>query len=167
MARMIFRELPNKETLISWFRQNCPEVDAECIYAHTFIRALTANIENSVETFLARFGISSGRFQVMLMLEFSATGMKPSEIANTIGVTQATITGLLDGLEAKEFVKRMDCQDDRRACIVGMTEKGKQFMSQARPEFNRWIGAAYGGISAAEREQLISLLMRVQKALSA
>lgn len=164
---MVLRDIPDKATFLEWFRKYYPEVNAENIYTHTVVRAIHGNIESAVDTFLARRGISAGRFQVMMMLEFSDKGMKPSEIANTIGVTQATVTGLLDGLETKEYVRRMDCQDDRRACIVAITEKGKKFMEQARPDFNRWIEACYSSVNVPEKDQLVALLLKVQEAFRA
>ena len=65
----------------------------------------------------------------------------PSEIAEHIGVTRATITGLLDGLERDGFLERRQDSRDRRALTIHLTGKTHRFLDEYLPEQARRINA--------------------------
>ena len=112
---------------------------------------------------LARNKTSQGRFLVMMMLDrASAPGaMSPSEIADKLGVTRATVTGLLDGLEKDELISRQLHPEDRRAFCIQLTAKGRQFLAELLPDHYRRIAGLMTHLSDDERRQLVILLGKV------
>src|SRR5512146_3407045 len=50
--------------------------------------------------------------------------MSPSELGARLIVTRATVTGLLDSLEGRGYVRRTANPDDRRSLIVEITPSG-------------------------------------------
>ena len=52
--------------------------------------------------------------------------MMPSELAKTVSLSQATITGILDRLETQSLIKRERCQEDRRRVMVTLTDRGRE-----------------------------------------
>lgn len=114
---------------------------------------------------LEPYHLSEGKFFVLAYL-FSEDLLdhpapSPSEIAEHLGVTRATITGLLDGLERDEFLERRhDCRD-RRALTIHMTEKTRRFLDKFIPEQSRRINALMIDLSGEERQQLVVLLSKI------
>lgn len=65
-----------------------------------------------------------------LVLKYASSVEKPmsaSEISKQINVTPANLTGIIDRLEEKEFVKRVKKEGDRRTQLIVITDKGKDF----------------------------------------
>ncbi|RYG63014.1 MarR family transcriptional regulator, partial [bacterium] len=84
-----------------------------------------------------------------------------SELAEKIGVTRATMTGLLDGLEKDGFVQRRQHPDDRRALTVHLTDAGQAFLEAMLPEHYRRVAQLMSGLDTDERRQLVQLLTKV------
>ncbi len=51
----------------------------------------------------------------------------PGNLAKAVYLSQATITGILDRMEAKGLIERQRSQTDRRKQIVSLTQKGDEF----------------------------------------
>ena len=58
--------------------------------------------------------------------------ISPSELGERLIVTRATVTGLLDSLEARGFVRRSAHATDRRSLIVEITPAGLDVLQQLR-----------------------------------
>ncbi len=91
----------------------------------------------------------------------------PSELADHLGVTSATMTGLLDGLERDGLIARVDHPEDRRRMKVLLTTAGKRCLDQILPDHFRRIAALMGNFSAGERRQLNQLLRKVGREIPA
>ena len=72
------------------------------------------------------YALSEGRF-ILLLLNAASDGLAPNELAERAGVSRATVTGLLDGLEREAMIERHINEDDRRALCIRLTRKGKRW----------------------------------------
>jgi DNA-binding MarR family transcriptional regulator len=86
-----------------------------------------------------------------------------SELGKKTDLDSATLTGVLDRLEAGGFVERRQNPEDRRSIRIHLTEKGKaagekvaQLMDEANTEFLH-------GFNASEEVALRSLLNRIRQ----
>lgn len=159
--KVLLKLLPERQSMMAFTEQNYPEVNPLSLYTHVCLRRAGGALADAVENFLSQYDISSGRFLALLLLEFREEGVKPTELAMSLGITQATMTGLIKGLQDTGYVKRMEHSSDGRSCMIVLTEKGRKFMSRARPEFNQWIGKVYDELGTENQEQLIGLLEKV------
>jgi DNA-binding MarR family transcriptional regulator len=81
---------------------------------------------HSVDGHHAQHNLSRGRFVLLMQLiETSEEGLLPSEFAERSGVTRASVTSLLDGLERDGLVTRQPHAVDRRMIVVQITDKGR------------------------------------------
>lgn len=111
--------------------------------------------------------ISEGRFTVMaLLFEAPTGGMTPSDLANGAGVTRATMTGLLDGLEKDGHVTRGRVEGDRRKLTVELTQNGRQFMMDLLPNFCELLENIGASLPATRRELMTMLLTRMREAIA-
>ncbi|WP_461209067.1 MarR family winged helix-turn-helix transcriptional regulator [Desulfocurvus sp. DL9XJH121] len=98
-----------------------------------------------------REAMSEGRFTVLaLLLNAPDWCLAPSELAMASGVTRATMTGLLDGLEADGLVERRAHRSDRRKLSVRLTGTGRTTLLELAPGLYK-ILSQVGAALAQER----------------
>lgn len=125
------------------------------------VLSLATAIDRDCAALLAPHGLSEGRFILLFLLEAAGTGLAPNVLAERAGVTRATVTGLLDGLEREHLIRREDDPLDKRALLIQLTPKGKALSEQLFREHGQWIAGLFMDISTEEREVLTRLLNKV------
>jgi DNA-binding MarR family transcriptional regulator len=88
--------------------------------------------------------------------------MSPSELGERLIVTRATVTGLLDSLERRGYVRRTAHPSDRRSLVVELTPEGTAVLQQVRELVHRHETEWMSALSAAELRRYIALLHRIQ-----
>lgn len=129
--------------------------------------ALTAAIDRDCAARLAPHQLSEGKFVLLFLLHGRPDGLSPHELADRAGVTRATITGLLDGLERDGFLTRHHATDDRRKIAARLTDKGEATAATLFREHAKWIGSLFSDLSAEESQLLSTLLDRVAQKTNA
>ena len=164
-----FLKVPLKGELLKKTVQRYPELEASAIAAITMLQTVSMAIKAQMHCSLDDYELSEGRFYVLCFLfteelmEHEAPG--PSDIAEHLGVTRATITGLLDGLERDGFLERLHHHRDRRALSIQMTDKGRSFLDDFMPTAVRNANRVMAALDEAERQTLIGLLGKVEAGL--
>ena len=156
------RSHPTQQVLLSLASQY-PEMDLASVEACLAFLNATAEVYEAYETHFARYGLSMGKFTILMqLLHAGEQGLAPSECAERAGVTRGTITGLLDGLERDGLVKRQPHPIDRRMLNVRITPKGQELLCKMLPDhFCRTTGLM-ANLTDAEKETLIGLLAKLQ-----
>lgn len=143
-----------------------PEIDADVMEIMRHVKRLSSGNECVFQAALDPYSLSEGRFYVLCCLfAEEIAGHKapsPSEIAEQLGVTRATITGLLDGLERDGYLERRHDSADRRALTIHMTAKGREVLEAFIPQQCRRSNAQMACLSPEEKQTLIALLSRIQ-----
>jgi len=162
------KELPRHEVLLKAARQY-PTLDASALETFVALMRVSAELQTALQVHFNRYKISMGRFMVLVTLGSGklADDAGPSELADHLGVTSATMTGLLDGLERDGLIARVDHPEDRRRMKVLLTTAGKRCLDQILPDHFRRIAALMGNFSAGERRQLNQLLRKVGREIPA
>lgn len=136
------------------------QVGAEPLRLCFEVLALGAAIDRSCALRLAPHRLSESKFVLLLLLLDTPDGLAPFALAERAGVTRATITGLLDGLERDGFVARHGDPDDRRRISVRLTERGQSKGRDLIDEHTRWIASLFAGFDENERRAFSSYLGR-------
>ncbi|QSB06915.1 MarR family transcriptional regulator [Natronoglycomyces albus] len=93
-----------------------------------------------IETVLKPFGISFARFEMLRLLRFAQNGrMAMSRARNLLQVHPASVTNIVDRLEADGFVRRVAHPDDGRAVLVEITDQGSALVAEATDALNTHI----------------------------
>jgi DNA-binding MarR family transcriptional regulator len=101
------------------------------------------------------------------MLLWAARGrdVPHKEIVAALGVTRATVSGLMAALERDSLVTSAVASDDRRNLLASLTRKGEATVEKAI-ETNRTRLRAAFTLSADELTALTTLLERVRQGFS-
>ena len=89
-----------------------------------------------------------------------------NELAQALDQTPSAITRLLDKLEALGAVRRAPHAQDRRALQIVVTEQGHVLYEQLKRHGDRVMDFALRDLSAAERDHLTDLLIRIRDSLN-
>ncbi|MFP2933711.1 MarR family winged helix-turn-helix transcriptional regulator [Pyxidicoccus sp. 3LG] len=152
--------------------QRFPQLDASAIETVIKLMKMSHDLSGAYDAHLARHGLSMGRFIVLVRL-FSASesgeapGLTPAELAESSGVSRATMTGLLDTLEKDGLISREDHPEDRRMYTVHLTPKARRLLEGMLPDHYRRISALMAPLSEAERTTLRELLAKVSSGIPA
>jgi DNA-binding MarR family transcriptional regulator len=87
--------------------------------------------------------------------------LNPADLAERSGVTRATMTGLLQGLENDGLIKRTSCHDDKRMCWVELTARGRKYVDGVLPGLFRRVSDLMGELSEKDRKSLMGVLEKV------
>lgn len=110
-----------------------------------------------------RDGISNAQYQLLFGLR-GREALSGGELGCLAGLSPATTTQMLEGLEAAGFVERRRCTEDRRKVMTSLTERGQALVEQRHARFQRLWRAALAefsdeqlGTAAAVMEKLHEL----------
>lgn len=159
----LLRDLPD-DTLIAAFQIRYPEMDASAVKAFLHLMRTGSDVLRAAEGMFARYGISQGRFCVLIVLHrspFDAIGL--SSLAEKVGVTRATVTGLVDNLEKDGFLERLPDPDDRRRMQVRMTDRGRSLMESILPDYYRRVSQLMADVDEESRARLAGILAGVNR----
>ncbi len=160
-------KIPKYETLISLSRR-FPEAQPRAIQSYLFLLKTWSDVIAALDLHYARHNISRGRFIVLITLYHNTErNISPAMIAEKVGVTRATVTGLLDGLERDGLILREKDIEDKRALKIRLTPKGKKVIEKILPDHYRRISALMSTLDDKEKEQLVALLSKVEAGISA
>lgn len=105
-------------------------------------------------------GISPGRFGVLVLVDANP-GITQSRLAEAVGLDRSTLVPVLDGLERRDLLERRQ-GTDRRTNGLWLTPKGKRFLARVKRRIAAHEERMLTGMSAKERDQLVSLLARLR-----
>ena len=93
-------------------------------------------------------------------------GIQQRELAEQMDITAITLTGLLDRMEREGWVERRADPVDRRAKRIFLTQKVAPVTKELRALAREVRKTALQGLSEAEQQALMSLLLKVRSNLS-
>lgn len=127
-------------------------------------RAIAARERRCVFKRFHEENMHSGQPPILGLLRESPVSTQ-SAIAETLGVSRASVGVSLRRLEQCGYIVRHADRDDSRRNEVSLTEAGRQAGERADEITARMMEAKYHGFSQQELEQMKDFLERVQRNL--
>ena len=94
-------------------------------------------------------------------------GVMVREIADTINLSPATVTNILDRMESRDLVKRVRSTLDKRKVGIFLTEKGKQAISTAPLPLQEHFTNRFNALEEWEQSQMVATLQRIASMMDA
>lgn len=164
MSDLEFTDTPALEVL-----RRLPEgqgVAAADITAAQDLLRLSKRLLGSFGEQFAMHGLSPGRYAVLMALYARPASLAPSEIADRLGVTRATITGLISGLVRDGLVVFAPTDDaDRRRKAIALTERGRGLLGEVVPDIFARMAGLLAPLSVEERSALAAIIRKLEGAL--
>lgn len=141
-------------------RTKCGEADPRYRALIELLRTADT-IWDASRVFFGRWDLSPSQFNVLNLLRLSRSGLSQTDLSRELLTHRSNVTGLVDRLERRGFVKRKDAAGDRRAYSVGLTAAGAALLRRILPLYYRGASAAWKHVSARRASQLTADLRRV------
>jgi DNA-binding MarR family transcriptional regulator len=153
---LMIKELPSSESLKK-FVARYPDADIRAIMDFVYLLRAASDISEALDKLLAKHGLLQGRWWILvLLLREEDLTSNPSDLAEKAGVTKATMTGFIDGLEREGLVLRLMDPDDRRKFLIRMTPAGQQKMDAVMPDYYRKVQALMSVVDISGREAMVN-----------
>ena len=131
------------------------------------VRQLGKKIHATMERWADQYGLSEGRFQVLIRLRHVDGGrLAMGELAEMLDVSPRTVTGLVDNLERDGLVKRVNDPVDRRSVYAAITDQGRDRLKALWRDATSFQSGLTRGFSDEELVQLRHLSLRLIQAMS-
>ena len=129
-----------------------------------FFRLAKANQAGSkfFSGYVAKFNLTPVQAMVMGFLGQEDT-ITASELGKRTFLDSATLTGILDRLEAAGWLERQRHPDDRRALHICLTEAGEKMSVDVSREAGMATDAFLSSLSPLEKEMLFGLLRKIRE----
>jgi MarR family transcriptional regulator, transcriptional regulator for hemolysin len=122
-------------------------------------------VSQAFERAMAEAGGSASAWQVLLLVRSGEWGTQ-ARIAEAMGITGATLTHHLNGLEAQGLVRRWRDAGNRRVQRVELTDAGAELFDRLREVAVSHDERLRSHLSEVEAEQLADLLDKLQSGIS-
>lgn len=161
------RDLPSAEVLQK-FAQRYPEADISAIASFLMLLRVATDLSIALDKCLSEHDLLQGRWWVLILLmREAALTSTPSALAEKLGVTRATMTGLLDGLAQSGLVERVTDQQDRRSISIRLTPAGQARLDAVMPDYYSRLKLCMHNLSEVQRQQLMQILTLIDAGLPA
>jgi DNA-binding MarR family transcriptional regulator len=150
---------------VEHWKREIPELDPLVEGVITRMQMLLQHLKQTRRVTLAAHGLEDYEYSTLHFLggrgpDHRAT---PSEIAAWQQMSPSGITGRLDALEKRGFIRRLPSPADRRKVIVELTEEGRQaWRSTFNPQTNE-EAKVLAALDPDEREQFNGMLRRMMQ----
>lgn len=152
------RDLPTPQVLAK-FAERYPDADISAVSGFLHLLRVATDLSVALDACLSKHQLLQGRWWVLILLMREETKTStPSILAEKAGVSRATMTGLIDGLEQGGLVERIFTKDDRRSIHIKLTDAGQAKLDAVMPDYYRRVRKCMQALSADKREQLEQLL---------
>ena len=158
---LLLKELPTSESLKK-FVARYPDADTKAILDFVSLLRAGSDISGALDQLLQQHGLLQGRWWVLILLmRQDDLTSSPSDLAEKAGVTKATMTGFIDGLEREGLVQRLMDVSDRRKFMIRLTVAGQQKLDEAMPDYYKKVQALMSVLSTAECDAMLTCIKKL------
>ncbi|WP_202911371.1 MarR family winged helix-turn-helix transcriptional regulator [Segeticoccus rhizosphaerae] len=98
------------------------------------------------------------RHYVLLKLAAEGDGVPQRRVVDDLGLDPSAVVVLVDDLERRDLVERVQDPGDRRTRIIAITSAGRRLLRQARPLADTTMDTLLRHLGAEQRQELAALL---------
>jgi DNA-binding MarR family transcriptional regulator len=111
-------------------------------------------------------GLTHAQVRALFLLsrEREATA---GEIARHAELSAASVTGLLDHLESEGVVQRRRSTEDRRVCVVTLTDSGRALVEEKRERWRALWNEQLADLPPEDVEAAVRVMRRMARAIDA
>lgn len=117
-------------------------------------------VSEIVKKDMQRYGVNPTEFAVLELL-YSRGDQPIQKIGEKILLASSSITYVVDKLEDKGFVERLDCPEDRRIKFASITPEGKKFMEEVFPKHKEAIYGIFNHMTEDEIDMATELFKKI------
>jgi len=127
------------------------------------LRVVQQILRRPVEAEFAR-GHLTGPQQLVMEVLVRSDGLSLKELSKRVSLSHSTVSGIVDRLEKRGFVKRKPSPDDRRFTVITPSKQVEEFLKKKLPMLTiHPLVEVLGKASVSEREAILGGLRALRK----
>lgn len=134
--------------------------------ALTDMRKILRATDSYAKELSGKSGLTTSQLLLLQVLEEHGESTA-GEIANYIGITQATTTILIQKLEQRELIQRQRGNKDRRKVWLSLTQSGEEALSAAPNGLQEQFIKGFEALESWEQSMILAALERILTLLNA
>ena len=128
------------------------------------IRTIYRTVLKRLNARLSKEGITFSQYSVLLALARNGP-MQMNKLGEHMLVAPANVTGLVDRMEKKGYVRRRRDESDRRLYVIEPTEAGSRIFKRISSRFRLYGGSLGLTLTSEEMSSTLAALRKVRKEL--
>jgi DNA-binding MarR family transcriptional regulator len=137
-------------------REEGESVSSDSRQIRQLIKQINQGIFELISSELSQYGLTASQLLVLRCLKDGR--QKMSDISRVVGLTNSTVSGIIDRLERSGYVERIRDEEDRRVVWVHVTEDLKQLMKSIPVMQDTYFDSFLEEISPEERQSILKSL---------
>ncbi len=164
MERFTFKDRPNNQRMQVTVDQYAKSSNSEQALLFLDLQWTYREMQKAYDQVLAQYGLSESKFIILMFLNSAEeNSLLPSELAEKLGASRATITKLLNSMEKEHWVKKIPSLIDKRAVQIQMTDQGKEVLEAFLPDNFEFVNTLTEELSEEEIDQFFYLLNKIKQ----
>ncbi|MYN11597.1 MarR family transcriptional regulator [Pusillimonas sp. TS35] len=124
------------------------------------IKQLHSSLTRMMDQRMAPLGLTAVQWRPLVLIRYRNINT-PAELSRSTHIDTGAMTRALDRLEAKHFIRRQRCPDDRRVVRVELTDAGNAVAEHILPVVADTLNTHLQGFSHEEVDTLVGLIQRM------
>lgn len=144
--------------------ERAPDAHPNIESVFTYHLQILANISTRIAllSIKPKFGLNIMQWRVLANIDRLEVATI-QDLARASGVLVSQVSRTISGLEDLGLVKKRTNPQDGRSRAVTLTAKGEKLVQRILEERQRWNDEMLRDLSGDERDQLLNLILRVEK----
>ncbi|MCY6482947.1 MarR family transcriptional regulator [Clostridium aestuarii] len=123
-------------------------------------------IDKIFDMYYKKIGLSKTQFQCLYLVYLVGDeGIALSELGSRMCVTKANMTSLVDRMQSKGLIYRVNNPEDRRSIKTMITKEGKKVLNEVLPEYKKFSSEIMMFLTIEEKQMTNDILEKIQKYL--
>jgi DNA-binding MarR family transcriptional regulator len=137
-----------------------PRDGSACHEVLRSLRKLNRAMDLHSRRLVQKYGLTGP--QLLILQELASLGeVSSGELAESISLSGATVTGILDRLEKRGLVARRRSEEDKRRVLVRTTSRCERMLEPAPPLLQESFVRQYENLQPWEQAMILSSLQRL------
>lgn len=117
-------------------------------------------MDRKTSNIVSEYGLTFSQFMVLEAL-YSKGDMTVGQVRDYILSSVGTIPLIVNNLVKMNYVERLSNEKDRRVCILHLTKKGYELISEISPKNSEMIIDYMSVLNKKEKEDLLKILKKI------
>ncbi|MDQ0254861.1 DNA-binding MarR family transcriptional regulator [Evansella vedderi] len=131
-------------------------------YISIKIHKTDLNLTRFVKAKLEPFNLAPEQNLIMMLL-WEKDGLSQNQLVETLNKDKTNIARMAASLEKKGFIKRYNCDKDRRSVRLYLTDTGRNLGNEVIPIAEEFDAIVCNGISKEELKQMEKILRKMNQ----
>jgi DNA-binding MarR family transcriptional regulator len=143
-----------------------PRAAAEALHGLIMAVGRRHSLRDPLAELTEEHGFTRPQIHAMAWLGLDGA-MSMGQLARLLGVTEKTVTGVVDRLEGSGMVERVRDAEDRRVVLVQLTDTGRDKFQRLHAQVIAALERLMGALDAEDRGQLLRIFQKLNDRMNA